>query len=94
MNETDWAKIEDSENDAAYAPAPKPYRPTTTADAFLMGGGYVHEEDPDPDEEKGPWFAAEYPGQCSACYLPFTPGDMIRADGEGDWEAKFCLEDH
>jgi hypothetical protein len=81
MNPTDWSKIEDSENDDACA-APR----KGTADAFLMGGG----EDPDPDDDKGPWFRAAYDGECAACFAAFFEGDLIRADGDGGWEAQEC----
>lgn len=85
MNETDWSKIEDSENEAPYAPARKPYRPTPNANDMLMGGVPAA---PDPDE-KGPWFVAAYDGMCP-CGVSFYEGDRIRADGDGDWEAQAC----
>ena len=39
--------------------------------------------------DKGPWFIANYRGECSTCFREFEPGDEIRADGEGGYE---CLD--
>lgn len=40
--------------------------------------------------ERGPWFEANYPGDCSQCSSRFFDGDEIRADGEGDWQGRNC----
>lgn len=87
MNDTDWAAIEDSESSDAYDPfkTGKPYRPTQSADDLLMGGG-----PPEPDDDKGPWFEAQYDGECAGCSVSFYEGDRIRADGDGGWEAEEC----
>lgn len=82
MNDTDWAGIEDSENERPYAPARKPYRPVTDANDFLMGGG-------DDREGKGPWIVASFDSECP-CGDPIFEGDMIRADGDGEWEGQEC----
>jgi hypothetical protein len=42
---------------------------------------------------KGPWFYASYSGECAGCTRAFDEGDLIRADGFGDWEAKECCGD-
>jgi hypothetical protein len=38
----------------------------------------------------GPWFPAGYPGWCSGCGQVFGQGDMIRADGCGEYLADCC----
>lgn len=60
----------------------------TTAD-FLMDGGYVHEEDDDPEDE---FFTAKYDGRCSACEEWHIEAGvtMIRSDGAFGWEAEEC----
>lgn len=43
---------------------------------------------------KGPWFRAQYGGECDSCYAPFGEGDDIRADGQGGWECReWCSDD-
>lgn len=91
VNPTDWAKIEDSENDDAYAPPPrKDHTVPNSSSDFLMGEG-----SDDRDSRPGPWFPAAYPGECSGflCGMAFSEGDMIRADGEGGWQAQECFTD-
>lgn len=61
----------------------------TSKNDFLMGDG-----SDDTAAAPGPWFMASYPGKCSGCFAPFSEGDLIRADGEGGWEAQYCREDH
>lgn len=57
---------------------------------FLMG-----DDTDNPATAKGPWFPANYDGECSGpmCGVQFFQGDMIRADGEGGWEGRDCFED-
>ena len=38
----------------------------------------------------GPWFTAQYEGECADCGEPFEAGTMIRADGEGGYLAEAC----
>jgi hypothetical protein len=45
----------------------------------------------DPSEF-GPWFAARFPGRCSACNKPFNEDAQIRADGQGGYLADACGE--
>lgn len=67
----------------------------TNSRDFLMGEG-----SDEPVRDVGPWFFAAFPGECSGylCGMFFNEGDLIRADGEGGWEAKECFqrrpEDH
>lgn len=43
---------------------------------------------------KGPWFGAQYAGECGTCFNRFEEGDQIRADGEGGWECEaWCGQD-
>lgn len=42
------------------------------------------------DEPQPPAFPAAYPGDCSECGDEFDQGDMIRADGSGDWCHALC----
>ena len=66
------------------------------AAAFLEGG-----IDPSPgrtadlfDDGPGPWFEAEYEGNCSGCdEYHIEPGDRIRADGLGGYEHEDCADD-
>lgn len=44
--------------------------------------------------EAGPWFTAMYPGECSLSGERFYEGAMIRADGDGGYECRDCVEDH
>jgi hypothetical protein len=39
---------------------------------------------------KGVWFPASWPSECSSCGIVFDAGDEIRADGDGGWEARCC----
>lgn len=43
--------------------------------------------------DRGPYFPAGYPGDCSECAADFGPGDEIRADGEGGWQGRICCGD-
>lgn len=90
MNPTDWAKIEDSENFAAYAELPRKRRPMTTdPNDFFMGDPPPDEDDDDQDP---PWVEARYDGFCTACeeYHIIAGVTMIRADGFNGWEAEEC----
>lgn len=51
------------------------------------------ETDPFDRIENGPgdWFTAGYDGICSKGGEPFSEGDTIRADGEGEWECYECI---
>lgn len=40
----------------------------------------------------GPWFEAGWDGEASCCFSGIEAGDMIRADGDGGWEHKDCVE--
>lgn len=43
---------------------------------------------------KGPWFGAQFPGECEGCLNRFEEGDPIRADGEGSYECQeWCGQD-
>ena len=57
------------------------------AAAFLSGDRI------DDGPRKGPWFYASYDGECSGCDGAFYEGELIRADGEGGWEAQECCGD-
>lgn len=60
------------------------------AAAFLSGGaGRGRDGGPRP----GPWFEAAYEGECSRCFEVIEPGDLIRADGEGEYERQECCGD-
>lgn len=49
---------------------------------------------PRPEPQPGPWFSAAYEGNCSQCGDEFSSGDLIRADGEGGWQARCCGRDY
>jgi len=46
-----------------------------------------HHHEPDP---RGPWFMAEYEGQCADCGRDIERGDQIRADGHGGYLCGGC----
>lgn len=75
----------------AHPPAPPEDAVALPPDAFLMDGGYVHEEDEDPDDDP-PFVTAKYDGYCSACgeYHILEGITMIRSDGSNGWEAEEC----
>lgn len=58
--------------------------------AFLSGFDVDNDQ---PDDGPGPWFEARYGGECSNCFAGFTPGDIIRADGQGGYELRECCGD-
>jgi len=39
---------------------------------------------------RGPWFTAQHPGTCSGCREEITPGDTIRASGDGGYRCEDC----
>jgi hypothetical protein len=48
----------------------------------------------DVERDVGPWFEATYPSESSCCGPDsIVPGDEIRADGDGGWEHRQCIED-
>jgi hypothetical protein len=44
-------------------------------------------------DDRGPWFPANYRGECARCGTPFDPGAEIRADGELGWLTRCCGSD-
>lgn len=42
------------------------------------------------ENSSGPWFPANYQGECSECGLHFYEGEIIQADGAGGWRLKEC----
>lgn len=42
--------------------------------------------------QPGPWFIAGYDGECDRGDHEIDEGDEIRADGEGGWECRLCIE--
>lgn len=98
MNPYDQAQVENYDEADRYdqqererrRAARKPYRPTTDANDFLMGGGPT---DPEPDDDDSPPFiTAKYDGRCSACeeFHILEGITRIRADGNDGWEAEEC----
>jgi hypothetical protein len=80
----------DDPSTAARAGATVTVIPRSAADDFLGGGSPT----PEPEQGgKGPWFDSAYDGDCSGCYTSFLSGDVIRADGDGGWEAQDCCGD-
>lgn len=63
----------------------------TDPNDLMMGGSPRAVAD---DHGPGPWFPAAYPGGCETCGQAFHPGEMIRADGSGGWEAKECCGEY
>jgi hypothetical protein len=89
MNDTDWASIEDSENDHPYAPERRTVTPPPAdTNDFFMGDPPADE----PEDDGPPFITARYDGPCSACEeYHITAGETrIRADGSGGWEAEGC----
>lgn len=66
------------------APEPDPFTTAVTATRAADGTLYG----------KGPWFGAQFPGECEGCLNRFEEGAMIRADGEGSYECQeWCGQD-
>lgn len=40
--------------------------------------------------QHGRWIDAKFHGTCSGCGDHISPGERIRADGEGGWECADC----
>lgn len=55
-------------------------------DDFLMD----EEGGTDPDADKGPWVEAVFDSECACGLHEISTGDMIRADGYGEWELEIC----
>lgn len=53
---------------------------TSSEDPFMTP------EDVSPESRAPREFEAQWRGQCSDCGDDIEPGDMIRADGYGEWE--------
>ena len=52
------------------------------------------DEQPDVDPSGfGPWFEAQYDGECAGCWGAIDSGDRIRADGSGGYLCDDCGED-
>jgi hypothetical protein len=47
-------------------------------------------DEPAEHPERGPWFFARYPGECSGCAGAIVPDDTIAADGAGGWVCEEC----
>lgn len=47
---------------------------------------------PDFGYRPGPWFPAQFDGECSGCDGALWAGEDIRADGSGGWEGRCCGE--
>lgn len=45
-----------------------------------------------PGSGPGPWFPAQFDGECSSCDGALWAGEDIRADGSGGWEGRCCGE--
>lgn len=51
-------------------------------------------DSPDDVGQPGPWFVAGFNGECSLEGHSFDEGDIIRADGEGEYECKVCVDEN
>ncbi len=49
--------------------------------------------DDHPGEQPAPWIVAGFDGVCSRSGERITIGQDIRADGDGGWECKECVDD-
>ena len=45
------------------------------------------------EDEPGDWCIADFTEQCSRGREQFVPGATIRADSDGGWECKGCVDD-
>lgn len=68
-----------------------------SVDPFALGSDDTERtagRDEQPDTVGyGPWFEAQYEGECAGCWCALDPGDRIRADGEGGYLCDQCGED-
>lgn len=46
----------------------------------------------DVERDVGPWFEASFESDSSCCGIDIEPGNEIRADGDGGWEHRDCVE--
>lgn len=46
----------------------------------------------EPEHMPGPYVEASFDGECSRCLGDILAGDEIRADGDGEWEHRYCAE--
>jgi len=68
------------------APEPDPFTTATAVNGSGSADGTLY--------GKGPWFGAQFPGECERCLNRFEEGDRIRADGEGSYECEaWCGQD-
>lgn len=59
--------------------------------ADFLAGERTAEQDEQPDAVGyGPWFEAQYEGECAGCWDQIDPGDRVRADGEGTYLCEDC----
>ena len=62
--------------------------------ASACGTCYPPPVPPLPDPSLwGPFFTAARPDECAHCGCDVSPGDAIRADGEGGWLCETCGDD-
>ena len=47
----------------------------------------------EPLDSSAPWIVAGFEGVCSRDFDTIYEGDVIRADGEGGWEKKECVDE-
>jgi hypothetical protein len=65
---------------------------------IMKGAPETHDPFTDPDDdtrredEPGPWFIAGFDDVCSRGGEPIDSGDTIRADGDGGWECRGCVD--
>lgn len=53
-------------------------------------GGQTPEEEAAETYRPSPWFAAQWPGECARCHLPFPEGHLVRYDGGNDGALECC----
>lgn len=70
------------------------YVPTFLGDPFTTAAPVSNRANDGTLYGKGPWFGAQFPGECEGCLNRFEEGDPIRADGEGSYECQeWCGQD-
>lgn len=62
-------------------------------DADTVGDPFIDPDARAEDDGPGPWFMAGFDGECSRGCGGISEGDTIRADGDGGWECRDCVDE-
>jgi hypothetical protein len=57
------------------------------------GDPFIEADDTRREDEPGDWFVADFDGECSRGGEKFGASVTIRANGEGGWECRECVDE-